>query len=196
MKLATALKYMLCVFAINSVLAGAADAGGNNIFGAERVRENVFKYLETVLGKGDPTLADFYGYESAHNMAERHLELGECRRRWGEPHVTVDGRIVVQKDCRHWLEDRARNARTTHSLYYSRLRKELGAPLIDSRVTALMRPNEPHAAYLITVVTRNAKFTIELYHAADLEHADLGLMGVLKINGTPVNKFLSVPTMP
>jgi hypothetical protein len=184
--LATAVCAALAL-AVPSTYAAAQD----ETFSESTVRENVQAYLRVLVAPKPPSLADFYRFHGRHSEREFEFELRECHERWNEGLTTADGRSELEPKCKQFVLDRAARSGEVPSLYLGALRSTLSLPGASFQLGSLRRtnPTEANAAFLVEAAV--GPHSLEISHAANPTYADLGLLGVVRVDGAAPSKALA-----
>ena len=191
MRLGAATVFLCLAVTRQSTLAAGAEQHAE--FSEADVRVNVNRYLHAVFGKTVPSLATYNSYEGPHDEAEYRLEIVECLNRWAKAFDVIAGREVLTPKCKEWILKRGEHPESERSLYYAALRQRLGLVGAQLRIDSVRRPHEAGGSFSVTVTCRRPRVTLDLYHARDPEVAELGLLGILKVNGRPVDKVVPAP---
>jgi hypothetical protein len=186
---------MLSTFAAFILAAGSATAGTDKgaEFSEEEVRQDVERYVATVFGATAPTLATYNSFEGAKDEAEYELELQECKKRWGA--AFQSGKTELTPKCASWVGDRAARADTEASLYYASLRSRIKLDPASLTITKVSCDPGTRNACLITAKAEPVG-ELEFYHAVSPRMADLGLMGLVAVNGQQVAELVAERTSP
>ena len=173
-----------------------SSATAEQPYSEAEVRRDVSRYVATVFGDAEPTLADYNAFEGPKDEAEYRQELAECARRWGSAFESTQDGSKLNEECASWIAKRARNAGETQSLYYMQLRKKVNLSPEHFEIVTIQKPAEPRAAYRIFAKAAGVSGDVEFFHASDRGMADLGLMGLSAVAGKPVASIIGADDSP
>jgi hypothetical protein len=171
--------------------AGAdAPQVGTERFSLDEVRVNVGRFLGTLFGPKEPTLADYNLFHGGGHEDEYDAEVAECERRWGADPQIAPGQ-PFGAECRGWLVERSKNADTVPSLYYRALRAKLALEPRELAIFAIEDTGRRTTGYRVVVEDRDHETRLELYHAADPQMTDLGIVRIVRVNEEGIAVFLA-----
>lgn len=106
----------------------------------EEMKIYAIQYMENIFGERNPTLIDYYKYESPHSETEYEFELAFCKQKWGNS-LNLSDKEYIKKmpaDCKKWINDRAGNEKEHPSLYYQSIRKRFKNFPLKFQITKMM----------------------------------------------------------
>ena len=174
-------------------LADCASRGAEEeqTFAEATIRENVGEYLRMLVAADPPTLAAFNRFHGHHDEDEVAYELRECRKKWNQGLISINGQLDLEPDCKEFVRSRAANPSDAPSLYLGALRSALSSPGAMYRIRRVQRMNgtDPNRAFLVHATIGSQ--AVEIMHASNPTYSVLGLLSFFRIDGEPVALVLA-----
>ena len=155
------------------------------IFSVDEVRKDAREYIRIVFGSREPTLSDYARFDTWNGEEEMTFELQLCARLF--PGVDPDH----SSDCGRVLAQRHQQPHESKSLYYSFLRAKLKVNPSTARIEEISTRREREAGYRVRVFIPESNTYIILGHSKLRELAPLGLVGILEVNGQPLERVIA-----
>jgi len=179
----------LIQFLVLTIIVLPLSTFGEEIhFSPQEVHENVIEYLNVVFGVKEPTIHDYMRFEGIDPGYEAQLVLQLCKSKFPgkEPEKS--------EDCGRYLNSRYNNKDKVVSLYFELLRKKLGITpsSIRNAKIHIVVPSSEEDAYRVSIRFPDLNRRLIIGHALRHDLAELGLVGIIEVEGIPIQKYLSL----
>jgi hypothetical protein len=180
-------KYLLCYLLL--FLCLTFDAQSENIkYTKQEVYNNAIYYLNVVFGTNEPTLYDYMKFEGIDQGYEAQLTLLTCSKLFPGKDPSNS------EECGKYINYRYDHKDEVISIYYDYIRKKLAISpsLIQKAEINVIEPVSDANAYRV-VVDLPSFGQLVIGHALNHDTSELGLIGVVEVNGEPISKVINIP---